>query len=458
MDRAHVPVLLEGELLSVTRRVRGMGPRAFLTCGEGHARGFWARGHRWVAHIGVLQETSVFPGDAAEKRFHAVGEALEGVRTRLSGEKARLYGGFSFRVDDQLDPVWNAFPPARFILPEAELEGGRSDATAEELLLRVWVAPREGEGPAEARARAERRLDELARAVESGGERRSGGPRAPEGVSLRTETDRAAWEAGVEGVLEAIAQGTVEKVVLARTLDVTPPFQVDPLEILDQLRWANPMSHVFLFEPDPGACLLGAAPETISTLRKGRFEATAVAGSVPRGETPEEQSFLARQLLGSRKDRAEHRYTVEEMVRRLAGRADDVEAEEEPHVLTLSRIQHLETRVTAHPRPGETVLSLLEELHPTPAVCGLPRDAALVFLREVEPFQRGWYAGPVGWADTEGDGVFVPALRTAVSSDGVWRLFAGAGIVDGSDPGLEWEETRIKFQPVLQALAASGAP
>ena len=134
-----------------------------------------------------------------------------------------------------------------------------------------------------------------------------------------------------------------------------------------------------------------------------------------------------------------------------------VSAQAEPHILTLARIQHLETDIGAPAPEGRSVLELVEALHPTPAVCGVPRDAALEFLRVEEPFQRGWYAGPVGWVDAEGEGHFVPALRTAVGDGKSWRLFAGAGIVDGSRPSMEWEETGIKFLPVLRALADSGA-
>jgi menaquinone-specific isochorismate synthase len=131
----------------------------------------------------------------------------------------------------------------------------------------------------------------------------------------------------------------------------------------------------------------------------------------------------------------------------------ETRADDEPHLLTLSSIQHLETGIQARLRETATVLDVLEALHPTPAVCGFPRDSALAFLKEVEPFQRGWYAGPVGWFDEEGDGVFVPALRSALSQGGTWWLFAGAGVVSGSDAMEEWEETRIKFVPMLNALS-----
>jgi isochorismate synthase len=193
----------------------------------------------------------------------------------------------------------------------------------------------------------------------------------------------------------------------------------------------------------------------VATVSEGAFRATAVAGSAARGATPEEQQALAKALLRSRKDRREHQVCVEDTVERLSLLSADVRAQEDPHVLTLSAIQHLETVIEARLHPGETALSVLEALHPTPAVCGLPRDRALDFLQKEEPFQRGWYSGPVGWIDGDGNGVFVPALRSVVGCGSEWRLFAGAGIVAGSDPSQEWEETQIKFQPVLRALSGA---
>jgi isochorismate synthase len=178
---------------------------------------------------------------------------------------------------------------------------------------------------------------------------------------------------------------------------------------------------------------------------------------VARGETPEEQDRLAKQLLESEKEGVEQRIALDDMVARLGPLAEEVRSQPEPHVLTLARLQHLETEIHARLPVGTSALTVLEALHPTPAVCGLPRDTALEFIGEQEPFDRGWYAGPVGWFDLDGNGEFVPALRCAVVHDDRWRLFAGAGIVRGSDPGLEWEETSIKFEPMLRALAASGA-
>ena len=177
-----------------------------------------------------------------------------------------------------------------------------------------------------------------------------------------------------------------------------------------------------------------------------------MAGSMPRGSTDEEDLELARRLLESAKDRSEHLLTAEEMAEVLAPRLDDMQVEKDPRVLSLARIQHLETAISGRARPGEDILSLVQALHPTPAVCGSPREEASALIRASEPFDRGWYAGPVGWFDLAGEGDFVPALRATIGAGSHWRLFAGAGIVAGSDPDEEWAETALKFEPALRAL------
>jgi len=270
-------------------------------------------------------------------------------------------------------------------------------------------------------------------------------------------TARADWEDVVRSCLDRIRSGPVRKAVLARTLDIRLDEIIDPAGVAIHLWHANRGSHVFLFEPSPGVGLVGAAPETVATLRDGVFHATAVAGSIRRGGGPREQAELAARLLASEKDRAEQRIALDDMVARLGTVAHQIRTDPQPHVLALPRIQHLETEIRASVPPGVGVLDLLRILHPTPAVCGLPRDAALAVLAAGEPFERGWYAGPVGWFDPDGNGVFAPALRSAVADGPCWRLFAGAGIVDGSQPTAEWEETGMKFEPVLEALAAEGA-
>ena len=419
-------------------------------------RGFWGRGERWVAHAGVLLALGAEPGP---DRFRAVRDQASGALRepgpiwpvgadpRLAG-RLRFYGGFSFQDEPGTSHHWVGFPAALFHLPEVELEGDAEGVAR----LRVRASIRDGEDEAALQQRLEARLAELTAALTAP----PAGPAEPRRAELATAaTDADAWEASVERLLAAIAAGTVRKVVLARTLDVRTRPALDPLVVLERLWEANRASHVFYFEPMSDHVLLGAAPETIATLRSGVFHATAVAGTTQGGATPQEQGTLAAGLMASGKDREEHRISLDDILERLGALASDVRAEQEPHVLALSAIQHLETRVRARVPEGTGVLDLVEQLHPTPAVCGHPREQALEQLAAEEPFERGWYAGPVGWFDLEGNGMFAPALRSAVLSVSGWRLFAGAGIVAGSRPVAEWSETGIKFEPVLRALRAA---
>lgn len=444
----------DSRLATVTVPAPDLRPEVFLRHGAGGERGFWARGERWVAHRGVAAEVRVDDADG-EGRYEKVADAARRVvgnpllaDRATSAPRSRFYGGFSFRPDHTAAGVWSDFPSGLFHLPAFELEGDLSgDAW---LRARVLV---DGEPDPDLFGRLRRNAEAL-RAELAALADFEGAP--PEASGTSVATDRDAWEGAVDSSLDAIRGGSISKAVLARTLDVTVEPLVDPVDVVEQLWDRNRGSHVFLFEPVSGVALVGAAPETVATLRDGVFHATAVAGSIRRGDSPREQAELAARLLASDKDRVEQRIALDDMVARLETVAHQIRTDPQPHVLTLARIQHLETEIRASVPGGVGVLDLLRLLHPTPAVCGLPRDGAMAFLAEEEPFDRGWYSGPVGWFDADGNGVFAPALRTGVTTGSGWRLFAGAGIVEGSVPSLEWEETGIKFQPMLEALRAAG--
>jgi isochorismate synthase len=358
----------------------------------------------------------------------------------------RFFGGFSFADADPREAAWSGFPSASFHLPRLLLEGGDRDARI--------VSFEDDRG-----------LDEVAAAlsarsgrIRSAPRQRDATPRSESMPEVGTDASaRLEWRVEIEKVLTAIAEGRVQKAVLARFLDLSLTRPANPLASLRFLREGNRRAHVFYLEPRPDRVFLGAAPELLARLRGDSFEATAVAGSVPREADGEADRARVRQLLESAKDRAEHALTAEEMVEVLGPFLEEMEVEAEPRVLSLSRIHHLETTIRGRAHEGEDILSLVEALHPTPAVCGRPRGEALSLIRGAEAFERGWYAGPVGWFDAEGDGDFVPALRSAVGSGREWRLFAGAGIVAGSDPDGEWEETALKFEPALRALRAGAS-
>ena len=486
-------------LHQIRREIAPVRPDVFLHLAAGGPRGFWASGDRWIAHCGVIDAVEVASGapGSGRSRFGSVQDQGAGVFSRFAegGTGARLFGGFSFSPRPNGDSVWSCFPPALFHLPEVELENhpgrgvctlavrGRDRRAAEDAARRWAAALGGGAGGRDAGRglRAEglgtmpggtgtpqdfsRSLQARAavvpgRAVSVPGREASmpgRGRTLPIADAQRPGTERAVWGRMVWEALSTIGAGDAEKVVLARTLDVSPAAPVPPTQLVIALWEENHGSHVFLFEPVAGRAIVGAAPEKIATLAGGVFRATAVAGSAAVGADSVATAQLARRLFNSDKDRAEHDVVVRDLVARLTALGCAVRRDVEPHVLALARIQHLETKIAAQVPDGISLLDILASLHPTPAVCGVPRNVVMSFLEENELFDRGWYSGPVGWFDSQGRGIFVPALRSAVSLGARWRLFAGAGIVPGSDPVLEWEETELKFHPVLRALDRAGA-
>ena len=261
------------------------------------------------------------------------------------------------------------------------------------------------------------------------------------------EAANGAWTREVETVLGRVAAGEVDKVVLARALDFRPRRRLDPVELALALWSGNSHGHVFFFQPGNGTALVGASPEILAEVRGSTIRATAVAGSAPSPVSAAERRRFAARLLESAKERAEHDFVARHIEGALTDLGCRVRRGAGPAVLDLGAIQHLETEFTAEVPPSVTALDLLAVLHPTPAVCGHPRDDARAILKEAETFDREWYAGPVGWLASDGDARFVPALRSAMWRGDSWRLYAGAGIVAGSDPEREWEETELKFRP-----------
>jgi len=263
------------------------------------------------------------------------------------------------------------------------------------------------------------------------------------------------YQDAVRAGLAAIASGEVSKVVLARDLAGTVPVGSDLRRLVRSLASAYPDTWVYAVDG-----LIGASPETLVTVSGGQVTARVLAGTVARGSGPDADREAALRLATSAKDLAEHHYAVQSLVDALTPHATALAAAEQPFTLALPNVWHLATDVEATTAPETSALDLLGVLHPTAAVAGTPTDAALAAIRRIEPFDRGRYAGPVGWVDAHGDGEWAIALRgaqfdlAAADADGIpFRAHAGAGIVDGSDPEAEMLETRVKFRPIVDALA-----
>jgi menaquinone-specific isochorismate synthase len=268
----------------------------------------------------------------------------------------------------------------------------------------------------------------------------TGGPAVAQGLE--------AWRAAVTAALEAIGSGHLDKVVLAREAAVEAARPFPRVELLRRLR-ERPGSSTFLYA---SGALVGASPELLVRRQGGVATSRPMAGTVPRGASAAAEADGLARLTGSPKEAVEHRLVVDAVAEGLAKVADRVEVGR-PEVVRLATVAHLATEITANlTGPLPTALELAGLLHPTPAVGGSPRDAALAAIAALEPFDRGCYAGPVGWVDRGGDGEWAVALRCATLDGRRARLLAGAGIVPGSDPDAEWAETEHKLRAMLEVL------
>ncbi len=275
------------------------------------------------------------------------------------------------------------------------------------------------------------------------------------GKLSRVGDNAKAYESSVAAALERIAGGGCQKVVLARALDLEAEGDFPPLGTLNQLRTAYPSCYSYSFAGLDGVSLVGATPERLVEADGEYFRTEAIAGSIRRGASVAEDARLAYELLGSDKDLREHRLVVDSIVSGLGSLGLEVEVASKPRILALGNVQHLHTPVAARMVDGVHLLRVAGELHPTPAVGGTPRAVALGLIDELEGADRGLYAGVLGWFDWRGRGQLVVPLRAAEIAGNRARLYAGAGIVAGSEPVAEREETDLKFRAMLSALAGS---
>lgn len=360
----------------------------------------------------------------------AVQEAL-GAHARWTqaagpGAAGAWFLAMPFDPDRPRDPEWGGFDAGACVLPEIEFRRAGDAAT---LAVNVTAATDRGA--------LRSRLATLAAAADRC---------VIEPALVRTDdpADESTWIQAVESALGRIRAGDMRKLVLARRRRYRASAALDPVSVLARLGTRESRGFRFLVEAAPGRAFVGVTPERLVS-RSGRTaRSEAVAGTRPRGVDSVADRLLGESLLASPKDRNEHELVVERVRDALAACASTLRTDAEPRLLRLAYVQHLRTRVHAELRAGVGDAELVRALHPTPAVAGSPVGAAIEALRALEPFDRGLYAGPVGVLSDEGCEVAV-AIRSALIDGDRLTAFAGAGIVDGSDPAEEWRETGHKL-------------
>ncbi len=371
-----------------------------------------------------------------------------------------LVGGFAF-YGSEMDPEseWAEFGPGRLVLPEVSVVCRDGQA---------WVTRTCSVDPT---SDVDERIDELGSFPSGGEQKRVSDPKPlsspPElgladkvsdrGPEIRVQADRAhsQYMAQVEAALDAIEAGKFDKVVLARSLRVVADRDFDLVSFLATLRSMFPTCATLAIREGQNL-FVSATPERLVLLEGDQVTTAAVAGSAPRGRSPQEEERHSARLLASEKERIEHEVVKQSIEHALRDSCGDLEGLAEPQLLKLEGIQHLETPLSGRLLPDKrgttNVLDLVGRLHPTPAVGGAPRSPALDWLEHFEALDRGWYAGPVGYLDAQGHGEFRVALRSALLRGDKALLYAGAGIVEGSEPMAELAETRLKLRALLAPL------
>ena len=252
--------------------------------------------------------------------------------------------------------------------------------------------------------------------------------------------------------LDLINSNSLRKIVLAHAIDIYSQAPFNLINSLNNLRFIYPDCYVFSTSNGNGQNFIGASPERLISIYNNKLVTDALAGSAPRGKTPSKDAKLANNLLCSEKDLREHQFVIDFIVKRLHDLGLKPNYSSQPHLLQLSNIQHLWTPITAEISDNIHLLEILAELHPTPAVAGVPRDIAQQQIHNFETFDRSMYAAPIGWIDHQGNGEFAVGIRSALIDGDRARLYAGAGIVAGSQPDKELAEVQLKLQTLLKAL------
>jgi len=420
-------------IVRVSVEFDGMSPLDWLMTQPRGERIYWS-GRDYGIEVAAVGEVDVqyshsatYLSDLHDNLISALSECEMGIR---------YYGGIRFDLENPSEKHWTSFGSYRFVLPRLELQK-ISNGT---LLLCNLMFPQD-----------DRRLDLILDQID--------GLMIP---SVHTEAqfepihqilrpNYQEWQGIVAQALETFQSTSLDKVVLAREVTAEMSQSIDPLWIIKRLLHLNSNCFHYLFEPNADEAFLGASPERLFR-REGRsVESEAVAGTCQRGESDVDDARLIDALFRSAKEQREHEFVRISLQEEIAQLSTYVTMDTQPSIMRLASERHLVSRLRAIMNSGYTSLDVLEALHPSPAVGGYPSDQALEFIRMHEPFDRGWYAGPVGWLGVN-EAEFAVGIRSALVSGSTIRLYSGAGIVRGSTPLNEWDEVGYKVGNLAEIL------
>lgn len=473
IDAAVVEAEASGQSQAVVFRVdlESVHPISAFKAMTNADRFFWLQPERKVSLVaqGEVLGVETSGSDRFRQSESLIANAMKRVhcldaRTR---DAIRWLGGFSFADSLSGQGEWSRFSAGRLSLPSL-LFSSQGDEAHALVAQRLDVTSESDSVLSDLR-------HDISEAVRLSCNNEVEGALAPSGFpelltsesgpeyAVTSDRPHEVYCEQVAGAIEAIGLGEFEKVVMARSLEVRHPERYEIISFLQRLSSLYPSCTVMAIARGEHT-LVAASPEFLVSLDQGEVKAHALAGSAARGSSPAQDEALGLALMESKKEQNEHAAVVRAVKQSLFEVCGPLQGPEAPGLLKMEGIQHLSTPLRGQLRDAErtpSVLRLVELLHPTPAVCGLPRESARTWLDKHEQLDRGWYAGPVGWVGPDGDGEFWVALRAGLirqseephsDEPALARLFAGAGIVQGSRPESELAETRLKLRALLAPL------
>ena len=405
---------------------------AWLRVQEAHpVRFYWAdRDCRdEVAGVGVADVVASQECEGADSLFRRLHRRLQSAETA-----ARYFGGMRFNCRRAPDVSWWHFGAYRFVLPRFELRNRGSDS----LLACQWI-------------RSAATVPTLHAELDTLGFGGAGHEFDADATGRRYLPDRAGWDAAVTRTLDLLSAGALDKLVLARKSTFSFSTAVDPLACLQALLPGATHCYRFCFIPAEGRAFLGVSPERLYRREGRRVLCEAVAGTRSRGNGAPLDQRLERNLMRNDKERREHEFVVRGVREAVSRLCRSLTERAGLSVVKLWRCQHLMSLFQGVLHAGVGDADLVNALHPTPAVGGYPTDRAIPRIEEAETFDRGWYAAPVGWAGRDG-AEFAVAIRSGLVEGSTMSVYAGAGIVPGSEAGSEWQELDCKISHFVHAL------
>ncbi len=439
------------QLASLSFPLPAIDPLAvFLTYPQSHQRQCYfespSRGQAIAAWDALICEH--FSG---RDRFAAANQAITSWQPRIRAFPKRSEGPYffcSFSFFDTVAAAMGGFTPATVLMTRWQVVRQKHRCT---LIANVLIRPHSRLAPL-ARAIAEQ-VNQLQRFTPSarlldGNRSRESAPWHPQ-LALPEGQE---FQQQVKDTLTAIHRKELQKQVVAQAFDVSRSHPFRREVALPRLRSRYPDCYIFSFSGDGDSHFIGASPERLLSIRQGRLVTDALAGSAPRGATPDADREIGQRLLKNPKEQQEHQLVLDFIVERLEAEGLNPCYSTPPGLLRLSNIQHLHTPICAEVSPQTSPLNLVKSLHPTPAVAGVPMSTACDRIHQGETCDRGLYAAPLGWIDPAGNSEFIVGIRSALIQQNQARLFAGAGIVADSDPAQELSEIQLKLQALAQAL------